>query len=148
MMKLVRWERFLKKIWFENLICNVFFTAAVTSAEIKKQIREKNSYKYIGVGGRYSWLADTVSKDKIIESDHFPPKSAWGTFNPSRKLIDWWCSEKDSNKKNFAWQIWQRIGKIGKGRRQNKRRQSCTGLKIWIFHKKSFLYGRIRVSNE
>lgn len=34
-------------------------------------------YKYIGIGGRYGKLADTVSKDKIIESDHFPPKSTY-----------------------------------------------------------------------
>lgn len=31
----------------------------------------------MGIGGRYGRLVDTVSKDKIIESDHFPPKSAY-----------------------------------------------------------------------
>lgn len=37
----------------------------------------KNAYKYIGIGGRYGRLVDTVSRDKLIESDHFPPKSVY-----------------------------------------------------------------------
>ncbi|XP_037025593.1 uncharacterized protein LOC119066967 [Bradysia coprophila] len=51
--------------------------SAVSSADIKKKITAQNANKYIGIGGRYGKLVDTVSKDKIIESDHFPPKSAY-----------------------------------------------------------------------
>ncbi len=50
---------------------------AVTPADVKKKITAANASKYIGIGGPYGRLGDTVSKDKIIECDHFPPKSVY-----------------------------------------------------------------------
>lgn len=44
---------------------------------VQTVVRIVFSYKYIGIGGRYGRLADTVSKDKIIERDHFPPKISY-----------------------------------------------------------------------
>lgn len=59
------------------LFSNHFFAGATTSADIKKKITKQNAATYIGIGGTYGRLVDTVSKDKIIESDHFPPKSTY-----------------------------------------------------------------------
>ncbi|KAJ6646311.1 hypothetical protein Bhyg_01522 [Pseudolycoriella hygida] len=62
------------------LVTHILYSEAaksVTSADIKKKITAANANKYIGIGGRYGRLVDTVSKDRIIESDHFPPKSVY-----------------------------------------------------------------------